>query len=177
MQIIRLTTSRDRVPHPLPQSTAPGSGYDQVKTRGSVGLSNAVLHATLGFRSAISNSFTIIDNDGADTVIGTFNGLAQNATVFINGVPFRISYTGGSGNDVVLTQLVGLPILNIQTVATTNVVLSWSTNVTGFTLEGTLSLSPSTWSSVSPAPVVSGTNFVVTNSIAGAGHFYRLRNP
>ena len=156
---------------------APGTGYDQVKARGSVGLSNATLHATLGFQSAISNSFTIIDNDGADAVIGTFFGLAQNATVIINGISFQINYTGGSGNDVVLTQLVGLPILNIQPVAQTNVVLSWPTNVTGFTLEGKPILDAGPWSPVSPLPVVIGTNFVVTNTATGAQKFYRLRNP
>lgn len=156
---------------------APGTGYDQVKVRGSVGLSNAVLHATLGFPSAISNNFTIIDNDGADAVAGTFNGLAQNATVFINGVPFRISYTGGSGNDVVLTQLVGLPMLSIQLVAATNVVLSWPTNVSSFTLEAKPSLAPGSWSPVSPLPIVTGTNFVVTNTATGTQRYYRLRNP
>src|SRR5207247_1503751 len=70
--------------------TTPGTGYDQVKARGSVGLSNATLHATLGFQSAISNSFTIIDNDAAEAVTNTFNGLAEGATLNISGVPFKI---------------------------------------------------------------------------------------
>jgi len=154
-----------------------GTGYDQVNVRGSVGLSNATLHATLGFPSAISNSFTIIANDGADAVNGTFNGLAQGDTVFISGVPFRISYTGGTGNDVMLTQLVGLPILKIQNVQTTNVVLSWPTNVTGFLLEANTDLNTSIWAGAPPAPVVSGTNNVVTNTASGAKKFYRLRHP
>jgi autotransporter-associated beta strand protein len=156
---------------------AAGTGYDQVNVRGIVGLSNATLHVTLGFPSAISNSFTIINNDGADAVIGTFNGLAQNATVFINGVPFRISYTGGTGNDVVLTQLLGLPILKIQRIGTTNVVLSWPTNVTGFTLEANTNLNTSIWATTAPPPVVSGTNNVVTNAASGTQRYYRLRNP
>jgi autotransporter-associated beta strand protein len=156
---------------------APGTGYDQLKVRGSVALSNATLHATLGFQSAISNSFTIIDNDASEAVTNTFNGLAQGATLFINGVPFRISYTGGSGNDVVLTQLVGLPILSILPLGNTNVVLSWPTNVTGFTLEANTNLNTSIWAVVSPPPVVSGTNNVVTNAVSGTQKYYRLRNP
>src|SRR5262249_34827358 len=40
---------------------------------------------------------------GTDAVVGTFAGLAQGATVLIGGRPFTISYTGGDGNDVVLT--------------------------------------------------------------------------
>jgi fibronectin-binding autotransporter adhesin len=72
--------------------TTPGTGYDQVKARGSVLLSNATLHATLGFQSAISNTFTIIDNDGAEAVTNAYNGLAEGATLNISGVPFKISY-------------------------------------------------------------------------------------
>lgn len=156
---------------------APGTGYDQIKARGSVGLSNATLHATLGFQSTISNRFTIIDNDGADAVIGTFNGLAQGTNFLINGVAFRISYTGGSGNDVVLTQLAGPgPILSIFLSANTNVVLSWPTNPPGFALEANTNLNTSIWAGVLPPPVVSGTNNVVTNTASGTQKYYRLRN-
>ena len=154
-----------------------GTGYDQVKVRGSVTLSNVTLHATLGFQSAISNSFTIIDNDGADAVLGTFIGLAQNATLNINGIPFRINYTGGTGNDVVLTQLLGVPALKIGSVDATKVVLSWPSNYTGFTLESNTNLLANTWSVVSPSPVISGTNNVVTNSTIPFQRSYRLRNP
>jgi autotransporter-associated beta strand protein len=155
----------------------PGSGYDQLKARGGVALSNVTLHVTLGFQSAISNNFTIIDNDGSDAVTTTFNGLAQGATLTANGIPFRVSYSGGSGNDVVLTQLAGLPILNIQHVSTNNVALSWTTNVTGFTLEANTNLNTSVWSAVSPPPVIIGTNSVVTNLVAGIQKYYRLRSP
>jgi hypothetical protein len=157
--------------------TTPGTGYDQLKVRGSVGLSNATLHATLGFQSAISNSFTIIDNDGADAVIGTFNGLAQGATLFINGIPFRITYNGGTGNDVVLTQLLGVPILKIQKSGSSDVVLSWPSNFTSFSLEANTNLNTAIWAGVAPAPVISGTNRVVTNATSGAQKYYRLRNP
>ena len=49
------------------------------------------------------NVFTIIANDGADAVVGTFAGLAEGATITLNGVTLVISYVGGTGNDVVLT--------------------------------------------------------------------------
>ena len=155
----------------------PGSGYDQLKARGGVTLSNATLHATLGFQSAISNTFTIIDNDGSDAVTNTFNGLPQGATLNVSGIPFLISYKGGSGNDVVLTQLAGLPILTIQRDSTTNVVLSWPTNVTGFDLQFNTNLNNNVWADAAPPPTVLGTNNVVTNSIGGANQFYRLIHP
>lgn len=66
------------------------------------------------------------------------------------------------------------PRLNIQR-ANANVVLSWSTNFTGYTLESNTNLNGNVWSAVSPAPVVSGTNDVVTNNLVGLTRFYRLR--
>ena len=155
---------------------SPGSGYDQLNVRGGVSLSNSTLHVTLGFQSALSNAFTIVNNDGSEVVTNTFNGLAQNATFPINGIPFRISYTGGTGNDVVLTQLASLPILNILQSAP-NVVLSWPTNVVGFVLQANTNLNTNVWTTVSPAPVVSGTNNVVTNAASFAQRHYRLHSP
>src|SRR5207244_3789768 len=84
----------------------PGSGYDQLNVHGSVALSGLTLNASLDFASAVSNQFVIINNDGAEPVIGTFKGLAQDAKLNIGGELFQISYTGGNGNDVVLTRVV-----------------------------------------------------------------------
>ena len=50
-------------------------------------------------------------------------------------------------------------------------VLSWSTNATGFTPQSSANLVD--WSSL-PAPEVSGDRYVVTNSITGPARFYRL---
>ena len=44
----------------------------------------------------------IIQNDGSDTVTGTFNGLAQGATVTVGSFTGRINYFGGDGNDVTI---------------------------------------------------------------------------
>jgi hypothetical protein len=56
---------------------------------------------TIGVGSVVM----LIDNDGADAVTGTFSGLPEGAHVSAGGLPFAISYVGGSGNDVVLTRL------------------------------------------------------------------------
>ena len=53
----------------------------------------------------LSAPFMIIQNDGTDPVVGTFAGLAQGATIVQGGMRFRISYDGGTGNDVVLTRI------------------------------------------------------------------------
>ena len=82
----------------------PGSGHDQLNVTGAVNLGGAQLDVTLlaGFAATPADTFVIINNDGADAVIGTFAGLPQNATFSVAGKSFRISYTGGSGNDVTL---------------------------------------------------------------------------
>jgi autotransporter-associated beta strand protein len=86
--------------------TNPGSGYDQLNVHGSVNLGGAALNVIPGFTPFDApqqgSTFTIINNDGADAVTGTFAGLPNNA-VFTNGLQFRINYASGDGNDVVLT--------------------------------------------------------------------------
>jgi Tol biopolymer transport system component len=81
------------------------SGYDQTDVTGTVTITDATLNAILfgGFVPSVGNSFTIVNNDGSDAVSGTFNGLAEGSTFTSGGVTYRISYVGGTGNDVVLT--------------------------------------------------------------------------
>jgi hypothetical protein len=51
---------------------------------------------------ALQDEYTIIDNDGADPVSGTFQGVRQNGIVHAGKKTFRVSYTGGDGNDVTI---------------------------------------------------------------------------
>jgi hypothetical protein len=54
-------------------------------------------------------------------------------------------------------------------------ILTWPTNLTGFTLQSTTNLvAAPVWSGVQPAPVVVNTNNSVTNGVSGARKFYRL---
>jgi trimeric autotransporter adhesin len=85
-------------------SPVPASGYDQIRTIGTVTLTNPSLE--IHFQSTNptpGQSFTVIDNDGLDPVVGTFNALPEGAIVSEGSVRFRITYAGGTGNDVVLT--------------------------------------------------------------------------
>jgi fibronectin-binding autotransporter adhesin len=155
----------------------PGTGYDQLNVQGTVNLSaGTVLSATLNYPSALSNKFTIIKNDGADAVVGTFKQLAEGATLTIGGQQFRISYVGGDGNDVVLTQTTGnpLPVLTIQPAPPNSVMLLWPTNSPGFTLQSTTNVSGGTWQPVLPQPATNGANYVVTNPVATGPLFFRL---
>jgi fibronectin-binding autotransporter adhesin len=85
--------------------TNAGISYDQLNVTGTVTLASCTLNVTLGFASAGSDKFTIINNDGSDAVAGTFAGLAEGAQFSLSGQTFSITYQGGTGNDVVLTHI------------------------------------------------------------------------
>ncbi len=85
--------------------TTAGSGYDQLKVNGTVTL-NGNLNVDLlpGFVN-VNDTFTIIVNDDSDAVVGTFNGLSEGGLFSVSGDYFQISYEGGDGNDVTLTNV------------------------------------------------------------------------
>ena len=96
--------------------TTAGTTYDQVNVTGVVDLnanSRATAGATLslgfGFTPVPGDSFTIINNDAAEAIGNTFTdpltntSLTEGKSFFAGGVPLSISYTGGDGNDVVLS--------------------------------------------------------------------------
>ena len=84
--------------------------FDRVRVTGTVDLTGSTLTVT-GSVTAAYGAVTLIENDGtADAVTGTFTGLAEGATVTVNGVDFTISYIGGDGNDVVLAPVAPVAI-------------------------------------------------------------------
>lgn len=87
-----------------------GSQYDAIDVNGVVSLAgNLEIDLINGFVPTPGNTFLLIDNAGTDAVVGTFVGLAEGATFQADGAFFQISYTGGTGNDVVLTSAVPEP--------------------------------------------------------------------
>jgi autotransporter-associated beta strand protein len=92
---------------------AVGTLYDQLNVAGTVTLGGN-LNVTFGppppiprFVPTLGSTFTIINNGGADAVVGAFAGLPEGATFTVESTTFRISYVGGTGNDVVLTAITG----------------------------------------------------------------------
>lgn len=82
----------------------PGTGYDQIAVTGLMSL-KGTLTILPGFVPALGDSFTLIDNDENDAVVGTFGGMPEGTVVKVAGFDYRISYAGGDGNDVVLTRV------------------------------------------------------------------------
>jgi hypothetical protein len=67
-----------------------------------------------------------------------------------------------------------IPTLNISLQAST-VVLSWTTNASGFTLQAASVLATNGWGSIGVSPVVIGDQYVVTNGLGNTNTFYRLK--
>lgn len=76
--------------------------YDKITATGAVTLGNATLSLSPSYTPAANTEFTIVEGS---SVSGTFNGLADGATVTANGLEFRINYTA---NTVKLTFLRGV---------------------------------------------------------------------
>jgi len=99
-----LTLFADSIYFAEVNGSLPGAGHDQINVQGGVDLNGAVLTLSAGsFRPRTGDIFTLIENDGSDSVAGQFRGLAEGATVRFGGIEATISYKGGTGNDVTLT--------------------------------------------------------------------------
>ena len=93
----------------LSLSVASGSNA-QIDVTGSVTLNTPLtLSQTTGLPFA--TEFILLDNDGADAISGTFDGLPEGALVPGIVPPARISYVGGDGNDITISTAAPLDVI------------------------------------------------------------------
>ena len=92
---------------------SPGILHDQIVANGTVSLSNPSFALALNTLGALSNEYVLIANDGGDPVIGTFNGLPEGTVITSGMVSLRLTYKGGTGNDVALVQTAAPPLPRI----------------------------------------------------------------
>ena len=85
--------------------TTAGSGYDRIQVNtGGVLILNSNLVVTVGTTVSVGQTFTILNKVPVGGIVGTFAGIPQGGTVVgSNGTVFSVSYSGGTGNDLVLT--------------------------------------------------------------------------
>jgi uncharacterized repeat protein (TIGR03803 family) len=149
-------------------TTSYGGTFNQgtVFTLGIDGGSYSTLHSFTETSGALS-----ANNDGATPRAGlilsgnALLGTTQSGGTSGNGALFSLS----------LAPITQPPLLAI-TRSGTDVILTWPANATGFTLQSTTNLfSATTWTTVSPAPVIVNAQNTVTNPLSGAQQFYRLR--
>ena len=147
--------------------------YGAAKDGGISGSGTVFAVSTNGTGFTSLYSFTVLvsntNGDGAEP-----NGLISSGNTL-----YGTAKNGGrSGNGTVFS-LSFLPQLTIFP-SGTNVILSWPTNVagfsyTGYTLQSATNLdSPEVWTTNSPAPVVVNGQNNVTNPISGTQMFFRL---
>ncbi|MDH1210085.1 Ig-like domain-containing protein [Pseudomonas chengduensis] len=121
-----------------------GTGYDRVVVNGVVDVSGATLAVNHGYAAGSGDSYTVIVNDAADAVVGTFSGISEGGKFNTagNGTELTTSYTGGTGNDLTLTAPIAPTITNVSSstangtykigdVITVNVQFDSAVNVAG----------------------------------------------
>ena len=74
-----------------------------------------------------------------------------------------------------VTTVLPLPILAIQRTNNNRLNISWPVALTNFGLQSKDVLSTNIWSSVATAPVIFGTQNIVTETNTGGSRFYRLK--
>lgn len=80
----------------------PITQYDSLAVSDAVSLNNATLNVTLGFTPSDGQPFTLISRAQNGPTMGTFAGLPEGAIFQVGTTTFGITYSGGTGNDVVL---------------------------------------------------------------------------
>ncbi|MEY4917163.1 MAG: hypothetical protein RL616_1076 [Verrucomicrobiota bacterium] len=157
-----------------------GVSYDTLSVTGTVALANCNLQITALPTFPAGTKFTLIDNDGADAVSGTFAGLPENSQLTVGAQTFRIHYAGGTGNDVTLVRdgLVTGPQLamnfytnNAWTFAGSNAI-----PLTAFTVRASTNLLTWTNIGVATSSVSGAWSFTDTNAWRYARRFYNTTN-
>src|SRR5262249_5347725 len=87
------------------------AGYDQLRVNGTVDLAGT-LTLVGNFTPIAGDLFILMDNDLAEAITGTFDGLGEGAYLVSNGRAFHFSYQGGTGNDLVAVLTNTAPLLD-----------------------------------------------------------------
>ncbi len=149
------------------------TNYGQINASGSVSLGGVSLSLSWLFTSNTGDTFTIINKTSAGLVSGTFAGLPEGATFNSHGRTYRITYVGGDGNDVVLTD-VAAPATPTPTPTATVTPTPTATPTPTSTPAATVTPTPTVVAAI-PATGTGGLAFFVL-LLAGAGLFL-LRRP
>jgi hypothetical protein len=149
--------------------------YGRLVSSGDVSLGRAFFFRLLVLIRRQAKVFTIVEKTSPGPITNAIFGPEGTITT-LNGMPFRISYVGGDGNDVTLTATP--PRLDIARTNPAQVRLSWPTNYPGFQLLRASAIDGSaSWSNHPMSPVVMGSNYTVTQPAATNREFFRLKQP
>ncbi len=120
----------------------------------------------------VCSNYTIYGGD-----ISAFAGKVETLTITQEPPPYQFPFLTSAVeiDNIVMaaTQLTPLQLTILY--SGTNVIVSWPTNYTGYTLQSTTNLVSPLWNTNLPSPVVVSTNYTVTDTISGTTKFYRLQ--
>jgi uncharacterized repeat protein (TIGR03803 family) len=153
--------------------------YGTASSGGSSG--NGTVFAVNTNGTGFTNMYSFTASSGSQLLSYTncdganpYGGLVLSGNILYG----TAAYGGISGNGTVFS-LSFPPQLTIIP-SGPYVILTWPTNYagfdyTGFVLQSTTNLVSPVWATVSPGPVVIGSENIVINTVTGTGQFYRLR--
>jgi len=149
--------------------------YGRLVAPGDVSLSGGLLLPSAGFHPQAGQIYTIVEKTSPGVIANEFLGPEGTVTT-LNGMPFRISYVGGDGNDVTLTVVTPVPIVlgGVQRSFGTQFVFSYSADVgLRYAVERSATLSNWTtiWSNTANVNPMTFTDTAATNRM----NFYRVR--
>ncbi len=85
------------------------NNFGKMYVTGTVAVSRSNLITRLmlnsGYVPEKGINYILISNDGTDKIIGNFSGLTEKDTFTVGDYTFRITYKGGTGNDIVITRI------------------------------------------------------------------------
>jgi hypothetical protein len=96
---------------------------------------------------------------------------------FATNISFINQYvSSNSGNADIFASIVALRPKVKMTTTSTNVIITWSSEDTGFSVQSLTNLGSANWTTIGSGTLVNGL-YVVTNTPAGKAQFYRLYHP
>lgn len=148
-------------------------------------LSNGVLYGTVGSSAGSVwggpgyGSVFSINSDGTSLrTLHTFNAVDGGLPVglIVSGTTlYGMTAQSYSISDVGTIFSITLPPSLSLTTSGQNLVVSWPTNSTGFTIQSTTTLASPVWTTNLPPPVVVNGQYTITTPLSGAQQFFRLR--
>ncbi len=68
-------------------------------------VTNFLLDPESVFEPTVGKGYILVSNDGSDKIVGTYRGLPEGSTFNAKSYEFKITYRGGTGNDIVITRV------------------------------------------------------------------------
>lgn len=140
-------------------------------------VSNSVVIGGTNFTGATTVWF---NGQAATFTLNSANQITATVPTGATTGPLSVIAAGGisttTGNFTINSVVVPQPTLSIA-LSGGNIVLAWPTNATGYNLQQTAALNPSTWTNYIGTVNTSGTNKTVTLTTPASRMFFRLANP